>query len=291
MVQIAFSPSARKKGDRLSGESSGLCGASEETIDTGEEKPMGKIIAVTNQKGGVGKTTTCINLTCALAQMGKRVLLCDADPQGNATTGMGVDKNAASPSIYDVLINGVEAERAIVKTKYGHVLPTNRTLAGAGVELVNMEHREYRLRQALAPLRSQYDFIFIDCPPSLEMLTVNALCAAERILIPIQCEFFALEGLGDLVNTLRAVKRGLNPDLDVEGVLLTMYNGRTNLSLQVAAEVKKHFPGKVYKTLIPRTIRLSEAPSFGRPVLIYDPAGKGTAAYRDLARELIAQNP
>jgi len=251
---------------------------------------MGKIIAITNQKGGVGKTTTCVNLTCALAQMGKQVLLCDVDPQGNATTGMGVDKNTAFPSIYDVLINGVDAEEAIVSTKYGDILPTNRHLAGAGVELVTMEHREYRLRQALAPLRSHYDFIFIDCPPSLEMLTLNALCAAERILIPIQCEFFALEGVGDLANTLRAIKRGLNPDLDIEGVLLTMYNGRTNLSLQVAAEVKKYFSGKVYKTLIPRTIRLSEAPSFGKPALAYDPANKGSTAYRELAKELIAQN-
>ena len=251
---------------------------------------MGKIIAVTNQKGGVGKTTTCINLTCALAQMGKKVLLCDADPQGNATTGMGIDKNTASPSIYDVLINSVSAERAIVKTKYGDVLPTNRTLAGAGVELVTMEHREYRLRHAMAPLRDQYDFIFIDCPPSLEMLTVNALCAAESILIPIQCEFFALEGVGDLVSTLRVIKRKLNPDLEVEGVLLTMYNGRTNLSLQVAAEVKKFFAGKVYKTLIPRTTRLSEAPSYGKPVLLYDPFNKGSAAYRELAKEIVAQN-
>ena len=251
---------------------------------------MGKIIAVTNQKGGVGKTTSCINLTCALAQMGKRVLLCDTDPQGNATTGMGVDKNNAAPSIYDVLINGVNAEAAIIRTKYGDVLPTNRTLAGAGVELVGMEHREYRLRQALASIKDRYDFIFIDCPPSLEMLTVNALCAAESIFIPIQCEFFALEGVGDLVNTLRIIKRKLNPDLEVEGVVLTMYNGRTNLSLQVAAEVKKYFPGKVYKTLIPRTIRLSEAPSHGKPALIYDPGNQGSVAYRELARELIANN-
>jgi len=251
---------------------------------------MGKIIAVTNQKGGVGKTTTCINLVCALTQLGKKVLLCDVDPQGNATTGMGIDKNTTSPSIYDVLIEGIDAELAIVKTKYGHVLPTNRTLAGAGVELVNMEHREYRLRRALAPLREKYDFILIDCPPSLEMLTVNALCAAESILIPIQCEFFALEGVGDLVSTLRVIKRKLNPDLEVEGVLLTMYNGRTNLSLQVTSEVKKHFSGKVYKTLIPRSTRLSEAPSFGKPALVYDPANKGSMAYRELAKELIAHN-
>ncbi|MCL2368689.1 MAG: AAA family ATPase [Oscillospiraceae bacterium] len=251
---------------------------------------MGKIIAVTNQKGGVGKTTTCINLVCALTQAGKRVLLCDTDPQGNATSGMGIDKNTASPNVYDVLIGRAEAEAAIVKTKFGYVLPSNRDLAGAGVELVNVEQREYRLRQALAPLRSQFDFIFIDCPPSLEMLTLNALCAAEGIIVPIQCEYFALEGVGDLVNTLRLIKKNLNPDLEVEGVLLTMYNGRTNLSLQVAAEVKKFFSGKVYHTVVPRTIRLSEAPSHGKPVLLYDPGNKGSAAYRALAKEVIAQN-
>lgn len=251
---------------------------------------MGKIIAITNQKGGVGKTTTCINLVCALAQMGKKVLLCDTDPQGNATSGMGVDKNTVSPSVYDVLINGTPASDAIIRTKYGDLLPSNRVLAGAGVELVTAEHREYRLRQALAPLRERYDFIFLDCPPSLEMLTLNALCAAEGIIVPIQCEYFALQGLGDLVNNLRAIKRGLNPDLDIEGVLLTMYNGRTNLSLQVAAEVKKFFVGKVYKSVIPRTVRLSEAPSHGKPVLIYDPSNKGALAYRELANEIAAQN-
>ena len=251
---------------------------------------MGKIIAVTNQKGGVGKTTTCINLTCALHQMGKKVLLCDTDPQGNSTSGMGLNKSTVSPNIYDVLINGADAASAIVSTKFGDVLPSNRVLAGAGVELVTMPEREYRLRHALAPLRDQYDFIFIDSPPSLEMLTLNALCAAEGILVPLQCEYFALEGLGDLVSSLRAIKRQMNPDLDIEGVLLTMYNGRTNLSLQVAAEVKKFFPGKVYKVVIPRTVRLSEAPSHGKPVLVYDPGSRGSESYRELARELIARN-
>ena len=248
---------------------------------------MGKIIAVTNQKGGVGKTTTCINLACALQEKKQRVLLCDTDPQGNSTSGMGIDKNANKPSIYDVLINDMDAQDAIQKTKFGDVLPSSRVLAGAGVELVNMPQREYRLRHALAPLKNEYDYILIDCPPSLEMLTLNALCAAERIMVPIQCEYFALEGLGDLISTLRTIKRKLNPDLDIEGVLLTMYNGRTNLTLQVAAEVKKYFPGKVYKSVIPRTVRLSEAPSFGQPILTYDSASKGAAAYRDLAKEFL----
>jgi len=251
---------------------------------------MGKIIAVTNQKGGVGKTTTCINLAHALHEMGKKVLLCDVDPQGNSTSGMGINKSTISPNIYDVLINEADASTAIVKTKYGDVLPSNRVLAGAGVELVTMPQREYRLRHALAPLREEYDFIFIDSPPSLEMLTLNALCAAEGIIVPLQCEYFALEGLGDLVNTLRAIKRQMNPDLDIEGVLLTMYNGRTNLSLQVAAEVKKFFPGKVYKVVIPRTVRLSEAPSHGKPIQAYDASSRGAEAYRELAREVIAQN-
>ena len=251
---------------------------------------MGKIIAVTNQKGGVGKTTTCINLASALHEMGKKVLLCDVDPQGNSTSGMGINKSTSSPNIYDVLINEADASTAIIQTKYGDVLPSNRILAGAGVELVTMPDREYRLRHALAHLRDYYDFIFIDSPPSLEMLTLNALCAAEGIIVPLQCEYFALEGLGDLVNTLRVIKRQMNPDLDIEGVLLTMYNGRTNLSLQVAAEVKKFFPGKVYKVVIPRTVRLSEAPSHGKPVLAYDASSRGAEAYRELAREVIAQN-
>ena len=251
---------------------------------------MGKIIAVTNQKGGVGKTTTCINLACALHQMGKRVLLCDIDPQGNSTSGMGIDKTRVSPSIYDVLIRDLPIEKAIVPTPFGHVLPSNRVLAGAGIELVAMENREYRLRNALVSIKSQYDYILIDSPPSLEMLTLNALCAAEGILVPIQCEYFALEGLGDLVTTLRAIKRGLNPDLSIEGVLLTMYSGRTNLSLQVSAEVKKFFPGKVYRSVIPRSVRLSEAPSHGKPILVYDSSSKGAHAYRDLAKEVARQS-
>jgi len=254
----------------------------------GEE--MGKIIAVTNQKGGVGKTTTCINLASALHQMGCKVLLCDVDPQGNSTSGMGLSKSANTQNIYHVLIEEADASSAIVHTKHGDVLPSNRILAGAGVELVNMPQREYRLRHALAPLREYYDYIFIDSPPSLEMLTLNALCAAEGIIVPLQCEYFALEGLGDLVNTLRVIKKQMNPDLDIEGVLLTMYNGRTNLSLQVAAEVKKFFPGKVYQVVIPRTVRLSEAPSHGMPILEYDPSSRGAEAYRELARELVAQN-
>lgn len=251
---------------------------------------MGKIIAITNQKGGVGKTTSCINLACALTKAGKKVLICDTDPQGNCTTGMGVDKNANIPSVYDVLIRGTAAKEAIVKTPYGDVLPSNRVLAGAGIELVNMPQREYRLKNALAEVADAYDFIFIDCPPSLEMLTLNALCAAQRILVPIQCEYFALEGLGDLISTLRTIKRQLNPELDIEGVLLTMYSGRTNLSLQVAAEIKKYFPGKVYKNVIPRTVRLSEAPSHGKPVIVYDPSSKGSLAYIALAKEILEQN-
>jgi len=265
---------------------------SEKTLDfrkIARENDMGKIIAVTNQKGGVGKTTTCINLCCALTQLGKKVLLCDMDPQGNSTSGMGIDKNTVSPSVYDVLINDVAPAQAVVKTKYGYVLPANRVLSGAGVELVNLKRREYRLAMALRSIREEYDYILIDCPPSLEMLTLNALCAATGILVPIQCEYFALEGLGDLVATLRAIKNNLNPTLEIEGVLLTMYNGRTNLSLQVAAEVKKHFAGKVFRVVIPRTVRLSEAPSHGKPVLIYDPHSKGSVAYRELAQELIAR--
>ena len=250
---------------------------------------MGKIIAIANQKGGVGKTTTCINLTCGLTMLGKRVLLCDMDPQSNSTSGMGIDKNTALPSIYNVLIGTATAEQAIKTTKHGFVLPANRDLSGAGVELVSVEDREYQLKRVLEPLREHFDYIFVDCPPSLEMLTLNALCAADSILVPIQCEYFALQGLGDLVTTLRAIRHRLNPGLEIEGVLLTMYDGRTNLSMQVAAEVKKYFPGQVYRSVVPRSIRLSEAPSHGKPVLVYDPYSKGSLAYKALAKEVVAR--
>ena len=221
---------------------------------------MARIIAVVNQKGGVGKTTTTVNLTAALHELGKRVLLCDFDPQANATSGMGVDKNTASPNIYDVVINGAEPARAVAATKFGDVLPSNKALAGAGIEMIGIDNREALLKQALDALSPQYDYILIDCPPSLELLTVNALCAAQSLLVPVQCEYYALEGLSDLLATVRLVKRGLNPKLNLEGVLLTMFDGRTNLSLQVAEEVKRHFPGQVYATVIPRNVRLSEAP-------------------------------
>ena len=246
-----------------------------------------KRIVVANQKGGVGKTTTAVNLTAALTELGKRVLLVDFDPQGNATSGCGVDKNAVSPSVYDVLIGDAEAARAIVKTAYGDVLPSNKALAGAGIELVGMARREFLLSDALDKVEENYDYILIDCPPSLELLTLNGIVAAKSVLIPVQCEYYALEGLSDLMNTLRLVKRRLNPEIGVEGVLLTMYNGRTNLSMQVAEEVKRFFKGKVYATVIPRNTRLAEAPSHGKPVTAYDKWSKGAEAYRQLARELM----
>ena len=248
------------------------------------------IIAVVNQKGGVGETTTTVNITAALRTLGKRTLLCDFDPQANATSGMGVDKNTASPNIYDVLINGAEPEKAVVSTKYGDVLPSNKALSGAGVEMISIPEREYLLKNALARLSERYDYIFIDCPPSLELLTVDALCAAGSLLVPVQCEYYALEGLSDLLATVRLVKRGLNPKLRIEGVLLTMFDSRTNLSLQVAEEVKRHFPGQVYATVIPRNVRLSEAPSHGKPVLDYDPYSRGAEAYRTLAEEIAAKH-
>ena len=249
---------------------------------------MARIIAIVNQKGGVGKTTTTVNLTAALHALGKRVLLCDFDPQANATSGMGVDKNTASPNVYDVLINGADPFRAVVSTRYGDVLPSNKALAGAGIEMIGIENREKLLKNALDILSPRYDYIFIDCPPSLELLTVNALCAAGSLLVPVQCEYYALEGLSDLLATVRIIKRGLNPRLALEGVLLTMFDSRTNLSLQVAEEVKRHFPGQVYATVIPRNVRLSEAPSHGKPVSAYDPYSRGAEAYRNLAEEVVS---
>ena len=250
---------------------------------------MAKTIAIVNQKGGVGKTTTCVNLAAALKNLGLRVLVCDFDPQANSTSGFGVDKTS-SPNIYDVLLNGADPAKAVAATVYGDVLPSSKALAGASIEMIGLERREYQLREALDQLKARYDYILIDCPPSLELLTLNALCAADTVLVPVQCEYYALEGLSDLLSTIRIVKRSLNPEIALEGVVLTMYDGRTNLSLQVAEEVKRHFPGQVYATVIPRNVRLSEAPSHGKPVCAYDALSRGAEAYDQLARELVEHN-
>jgi len=250
---------------------------------------VAKIVTIVNQKGGVGKTTTCVSLTSALREMGQRVLLCDFDPQANATSGMGVDKSL-SLGVYDVLLNDIEPEKRVVSTRYGDVLPSSKGLAGAGVELVTLPDREHLLKKALEKLSPNYDYIFIDCPPSLELLTLNGLCAADSALVPVQSEYFALEGLSDLMYTIRAVRRSLNPTLELEGVLLTMYDSRTNLALQVAEEVKRYFPGKVYATVIPRNVRLSEAPSHGKPINAYDRTSRGSEAYTALAQEFLRKN-
>ena len=248
---------------------------------------MTKIIAVVNQKGGVGKTTTAVNLTAALKESGKRVLLCDFDPQANATSGLGIDKRRVKKSIYDVVVNEAPVQEAIVATEFGDVLPSSADLAGAAVELISMPEPNYRLKNALNTVKENYDVIFIDCPPSLEMLTVNGLAAADGILVPVQCEYYALEGLADLMTTLRLIKRRINPNLEIFGVALTMFDGRTNFSTQVAQEVRKHFPGKVFATVVPRNIRLAEAPSHGLPVTAYDRSSRGAAAYRAMAEEII----
>ena len=247
---------------------------------------MSKTIAVVNQKGGVGKTTTAVNLTAALTELGLKVMLIDFDPQANATSGFGIDKRRIKYSVYDVIINDVPITDAIQTTKYGDVLPSSASLAGAAVELLYTEGREHQLENLLKPIRDNYDMIFIDCPPSLEMLTLNALAAADSILVPVQCEYYALEGLSDLMNTLRMVKKRTNPKLDIFAVALTMFDGRTNFSSQVAQEVRRHFPGKVFATVIPRNIRLSEAPSHGVPITAYDKLSKGAAAYRAMALEI-----
>lgn len=250
---------------------------------------MGKVIAITNQKGGVGKTTTSVNLSACIAKLGKKVLLIDMDPQGNASSGLGIDKDNLELCIYDVLINGMTMNDVIVPTalKKLKIAPASIDLAGAGVELVNLPKREHILKKALKEVKDDYDFIFIDCPPSLDLLTLNALTAADGVLIPIQSEFYALEGVSQLINTVNLVKKSLNEKLEVEGILLTMFDGRTNLSIQVADEVKKFFTTKVYKTIIPRNVRLSEAPSYGEPIIIYDPKSKGAEVYMKLAKEVI----
>lgn len=250
---------------------------------------MGKIIAVVNQKGGVGKTTTAVNLTAALHDLGLRVLLCDFDPQANASSGLGLEKRKLKKTVYEAVIGQADAASAIVSTKYGDVLPSSANLAGASVELIGMNDANHRLKTVLEPVRDQYDVIFIDCPPSLEMLTLNALAAADEILIPVQCEYFALEGLSDLMTTLRMVKRRINTGLGIFGVALTMYDGRTNFSAQVAEEVRRHFPGKVFTSVIPRNVRLAEAPSHGVPVGDYDRSSRGAAAYRAMAEEVKAR--
>lgn len=250
---------------------------------------MARIIAIANQKGGVAKTTTAVNLSSCLAEMGKRVLLVDLDPQGNATSGMGISKSKLSRCIYNVLIDDVPIAQVIQKSELRSlkVIPARIELAGAEIELVSMMSREGRLKNALEPVKEEYDFILIDCPPSLGLLTLNALTAATDVLIPIQCEFYALEGLTLLMNTLDKVKRNLNPKLNILGVLLTMFDARTNLAIQVVDEVKNYFRNKVFQTIVPRNVRLGEAPSFGKPIVLYDTKSRGAEVYRDLAKEVL----
>ena len=252
---------------------------------------MSKVIAIVNQKGGVGKTTTSVNISTILAKKGRKVILIDGDPQGNATSGLGIDKNVEN-SLYDVLVNEVDITQTLQDTcvKTLKLCPSNVNLAGAEVELVNLMSREQRLKEKVDEIRDDYDYIIIDCPPSLGLITLNAFTAADSVLIPVQCEYYALEGLGQLINTINLVKKHLNRSLSIEGAVLTMYDMRTNLSNQVVREVKRYFDDKVYKTVIPRNIKLSEAPSFGMPITLYDPNSKGARCYEKLAREIIKAN-
>ena len=253
---------------------------------------MGKIISIVNQKGGVGKTTTAVNLASAIGIAGKKVLLIDADPQGNTTSGYGIKKKEVQITSYELLIGKGTAEKAALKTPYKNVevVPSSMDLAAAEVDLIDIEHREAQLKMALASSREMYDYIFIDCPPSLGLVTINALNASDTVLVPIQCEYFALEGLSQLMSTVRQVKRLYNPTLEIEGIVLTMYDGRLNLTQQVVGEVKKYFADKLYKTPIPRAVRLSEAPSYGMPIQYYDKRSKGAAAYDDLAKEFLKKH-
>ena len=253
---------------------------------------MSKVISIFNQKGGVGKTTTNVNLCSGIAMKGKKVLSVDIDPQGNSTSGFGLEKQELEYTIYDVLIEDYDINQVIHKTEIKNLslLPANIELAGAEIELTKTKYREKTLKEKLKSLTDSYDFIFIDCPPSLGLLSLNALTASDSVIIPIQCEYYSLEGVGQLMDTVKLVKRNLNPSLDIEGVILNMFDGRTNLSVQVVEEVKKYFKDKVYRTVIPRSVRLAEAPSFGQPIMLYDDKSKGSEAYMKLAREIIKNN-
>lgn len=258
----------------------------------GMDDKMGKVIAITNQKGGVGKTTTAVNLSAAVGYQGKKVLLIDIDPQGNATSGYGINKKAVVASTYDMLISDAKAADITIKTSFKNVdiLPSSMSLAAAELELTEFENRTTKLKQAIVSVKPLYDYIFIDCPPSLGLITLNALNCCDTLLIPIQCEYYSLEGLSQLLSTVRQVKRLYNEQIEIEGVLLTMYDGRLNLTMQVVNEVKKHFPQKVYKSVIPRNVRLSEAPSFGQPIQYFDASSKGAIAYAELATEFLNDN-